>query len=94
MAIDGGTHLISDLAGIGQGFRHTNEWLAEMTNHTMPPTFYVGDAIGSFNACMRLVTGILFGIGVGLYAFPMLYSGLEDTTATIQAKYKPARVDL
>ncbi|MCF6278304.1 MAG: DUF2085 domain-containing protein, partial [Anaerolineales bacterium] len=32
MAVDGTTHFVSDFAGIGQGFRYTNEWLAVLTN--------------------------------------------------------------
>src|SRR5574341_244000 len=30
MAVDGTSHLISDLAGIGQGFRYSNVWLATL----------------------------------------------------------------
>ena len=65
MAIDGGTHWLSDFAGIGQGFRYTNEWLAVVTNHIFSPTFYAGDAFGSFNSLMRLLSGVTFGIAVG-----------------------------
>ena len=32
MGLDGGTHLISDLAGIGQGFRDSNAWLVSFAN--------------------------------------------------------------
>jgi len=63
MAIDGTTHLISDLWGIGQGFRDSNAWLATLTNHALPVWFYAGDALGSFNSWMRLLTGLLFGLG-------------------------------
>jgi len=31
MAVDGTSHLISDFAGIGQGFRDSNAWLATFT---------------------------------------------------------------
>jgi len=51
MAIDGISHLISDLWGIGRGFRDSNEWLAGLTNHALPAWFYAGDALGSFNSC-------------------------------------------
>ena len=64
MAIDGGTHMISDLAGIGQGFLDTNVWLQILTNNTFSSAFYQGDALGSFNSWMRLITGILFGIAL------------------------------
>ncbi len=64
MALDGGTHMISDLAGIGHGFRDTNVWLAVLTKHTFPATFYTGDMLGSFNSYMRLITGPLAGLGL------------------------------
>src|SRR5690606_31561517 len=48
MAVDGGTHWLSDLAGIGQGFRYTNAWLAGLTGNILPAWFYAGDALGSF----------------------------------------------
>jgi uncharacterized membrane protein len=57
MVIDGGTHMISDLAGIGQGFRDTNIWLQIITNNAFLTAFYQGDALGSFNSWMRLITG-------------------------------------
>jgi uncharacterized membrane protein len=39
IALDGGTHAISDLAGIEQGFRENNLWLAVLTNHMFPASF-------------------------------------------------------
>jgi uncharacterized membrane protein len=72
MAIDGTTHLVSDLWGIGQGFRDSNEWLAVLTNHTLPTWFYAGDALGSFNSWMRLLTGLLFGLGTAALMLPYL----------------------
>lgn len=73
IAIDGGTHAISDLAGIGQGFRDTNQWLAVLTNHAFPMTFYAGDALGSFNSTMRLITGLPAGLGIVWLAFPYIF---------------------
>src|SRR5260221_5569676 len=64
MALDGGSHLISDLAGIGNGFRDSNAWLAALTGDLFPSWFYAGDTLGSFNSSMRLITGVLFGIGI------------------------------
>jgi len=72
MGIDGFSHLISDFAGIGQGFRDTNTWLAGLTHYSLPPTFYIGDALGSFNSWMRWISGIIFGLGVVLLGFPIL----------------------
>ena len=73
MFIDGGTHFISDLAGIGQGFRYTNGWLAELTGYNIPESFYVGNTLGSFNSWMRLITGMLFGVGVVWFSFPLFW---------------------
>ncbi len=70
MALDGGTHFLSDVAGLGLGFRDTNAWLAALTGNLLPTSFYVGDALGSFNSWMRLLTGTLFGLGIVWAAFP------------------------
>lgn len=83
MAVDGGTHLISDLiAGIdqnfGQGFRDHNRWLAQLTNYRYSATFYAGDALGSFNFIMRMLTGLLFGLGVVTFIYPHLEILLSD----------------
>ena len=56
IAVDGGTHAVSDLAGIGQGFRDTNAWLAVLTNNAFLTTFYAGDALGSFNSINDLAS--------------------------------------
>lgn len=72
MAVDGTTHFLSDLGGIGLGFRDTNTWLAIITNHALPASFYAGDAWGSFNSLMRLLSGIFFGLGIVLFGFPYL----------------------
>jgi uncharacterized membrane protein len=72
LIIDGGTHAISDFAGIGQGFRDANQWLAVLTNNSFPVAFYRGDALGSFNSLMRLVTGILAGLGIVWFTLPYL----------------------
>lgn len=78
MAIDGLTHLVSDLAGIGQGFRDSNLWLSMLTSGLFSPTFYAGDAWGSFNSIMRLLTGILFGLGIVLFGFPYLDQAISS----------------
>ncbi len=72
MAIDGSSHFVSDLAGIGQGFRATNLWLVTLTHGTLPANFYAGDAWGSFNSIMRVITGLLFGLGVVWFSYPYL----------------------
>ncbi len=77
LAVDGTSHLVSDLAGIGQGFRDSNLWLAVITAHIFPASFYAGDAWGSFNSLIRLLTGILFALGVVWYTYPRLDAALS-----------------
>ncbi|MBE3040740.1 MAG: DUF2085 domain-containing protein, partial [Chloroflexi bacterium] len=86
MAVDGGTHFLSDLAGIGQGFRDTNLWLATLSQNIFRPEFYAGDAWGSFNSMMRLLTGVLFGLGVAWFAFPYLDDALSEADTPIQPR--------
>jgi uncharacterized membrane protein len=62
------------------GFRDSNTWLAALTQQALPPTFYSGDAWGSFNSLMRLFTGLLFGLGIVWFCFPYL-----DDTFSSQA---------
>lgn len=94
MVIDGGTHLVSDIAGIGNGFRDSNAWLVWLTGNIFPSTFYAGDAIGSFNSWMRLITGVLFAIGCVWLAYPYLESGFADTAAQIQVKFQKTGLSL
>lgn len=72
MALDGTSHFFSDLAGIGEGFRYSNLWLAVITRQALPASFYAGEAWGSFNSLMRLLTGIMFGLGIVWYTYPYL----------------------
>ncbi len=88
MGIDGATHLISDLGGIGRGFRDSNVWLAALTQHAFPAAFYAGDAAGSFNSWMRLITGVLFGAGIVWLAYPLVEAAFNDTALAIRAKFE------
>jgi len=90
MAIDGGTHLISDMFGLHKGFRDSNTWLAAITQNAFAPSFYSGDAWGSFNSIMRLITGVLVGIGIVWFAFPYLEEYFNDQAAQIQQKFEHA----
>ena len=85
MVIDGGTHMISDLAGIGQGFRDTNVWLQMLTNNAFSTAFYQGDAFGSFNSWMRLITGILFGIALVGFAYLYINDAFADIVRRSEA---------
>lgn len=91
MALDGGTHLISDvLAGpnFGQGFRDTNLWLAQLTNQAFPASFYAGDALGSFNSWLRLITGALFGLASVWLAFPYADATFNEIREALEDKFK------
>jgi uncharacterized membrane protein len=80
MAIDGLTHMVSDLmGGVLGGFRYSNQWLAILTGGSFPATFYGGDALGSFNSWMRLLSGVLFGVGVVWFAYPRLHASFIGT---------------
>jgi len=73
ITIDGATHMISDFAGIGQGFRDTNQWLIALTSNSYSIGFYAGDALGSFNSVMRFITGILAGLGIVWITFSYIF---------------------
>lgn len=88
MTIDGTSHFVSDLAGLGQGFRDNNAWLAAITNHAFAPGFYTGDALNSFNSWVRLLTGILFGLGVVWFGFPYL-----DEAFLVPVRYRQRRAE-
>lgn len=91
MVVDGTSHLISDLAGIGQGFRYHNLWLLTLTHNAMPVNFYAGESWGSFNSLIRLLTGIMFGIGFVWYTYPYLDLVLsrQDSVTSVNQQSKP-----
>ncbi len=73
MALDGGSHLVSEVTGLG--FRETNTWLAALTGGVFPEAFYAGTTVGSFNWLMRTLTGALFAVSCIWFAFPNLDRG-------------------
>jgi uncharacterized membrane protein len=86
LALDGVTHMLSDLTGgIGGGFRDSNAWLADLTGHTLPASFYAGDALGSFNSLLRLISGVLFSLGVVWLAAPYLRRLSAATWPAVEA---------
>lgn len=73
LALDGTTHLVSDLFfGIGTGFRDHNSWFALLTGNLFQVEFYAGDAFGTFNSQLRLFTGLLCSFGVVGWAAPII----------------------
>jgi uncharacterized membrane protein len=93
MGIDGITHTFSDFYGIGQGFRDTNAWLASLSNNIFPATFYNGDALGSFNSWMRLITGVLFGLGIVWFGFPFVEEAFSSTARLLETKFQRAELN-
>ncbi|MEP7359736.1 MAG: DUF2085 domain-containing protein [Anaerolineales bacterium] len=94
LGVDGLTHLVSDLAGIGRGFRDSNAWLAALTGNSLPAAFYAGDALGSFNGWMRQISGVLFALGMVWLAFPYLDQSLSAAADQIKAKFDQAGLQL
>lgn len=84
LMIDGSTHMLSDFAGMGNGFRDTNIWLQEITRNMFSQSFYVGDALGSFNSWVRLITGLIFGLGLVWLAYPAINESFNDTASRSQ----------
>lgn len=76
MAIDGLSHLVSEVSGLG--FRESNGWLVTLTGNALSDQFYSGTTIGSFNWLMRTLTGALFGIAVVWFAYPYLEKAFND----------------
>jgi len=77
IVLDGGTHMISDLGGVARGFRYDNAWLAYLTGNAFPVSFYAGNALGSFNSWMRLITGLLAGLAITWTVYPLLNDALR-----------------
>jgi len=87
MVLDGGTHWLSDMTGsVTEGFRYSNEWLASLTLHVFPSWFYVGDALGSFNSWMRLISGLLFGIALVWFSFPYIERSMSQGAVELREK--------
>lgn len=87
IVLDGGSHMISDtMNGLMTGFRYDNVWLASLTGRSLPESFYSGDALGSFNSWMRLITGLLAAVGIVWLAFPWIDRSARSTVHDIDRK--------
>ncbi|NOZ49890.1 MAG: hypothetical protein GXP37_07550 [Chloroflexi bacterium] len=86
LALDGGSHALSDLGGLRQGFRESNAWLVTLTRGAFAPEFYASDAWGSFNSLARLVTGILGAIGLIGFTFPILDKAMVEERIEIKGR--------
>jgi len=92
MAVDGVSHVLSDasIGGLIAGFRYTNEWLADLTINAFPAWFYAGDALGSFNSWMRLISGLGFGVAIVWMIFPMISTEMRHKGHILDAKLRHA----
>jgi uncharacterized membrane protein len=88
MIVDGTTHALSDLAGMGQGFRYNNAWLATLTGNLFPQGFYVGTELGSFNSWMRLISGLLFGLAIVWMAYPLFEVYFRNGRQTLEPRLR------
>lgn len=85
MAIDGTSHLINDVTG--WGFRDTNLWAVTLTGGAFSPDFYVGTTVGTLNWLLRTVTGLLFGIGVTWFAYPLLDESFPEVQRSAERAF-------
>lgn len=87
LVVDGTSHMLSDVnGGLVQGFRYSNQWLADLTGHLLPEWFYQGNALGSFNSWMRLISGLGFGFACVWFAFPYLDRSISLTLTVLSNK--------
>lgn len=87
MLLDGVSHLMSDVdGGLVGGWRYTNVWLAQLTGYAFPNWFYAGDALGSFNAWMRFMSGLTFGFASVFLVYPQLERAFSVNAHLLRAK--------
>jgi hypothetical protein len=67
--------------------------LAVFTQHIFQASFYSGDAWGSFNSLMRLLTGFMFGLGIVWYTYPYLDKAFspQDQPVVVRAVSDPTK---
>lgn len=75
LLIDGLWHMLDDALGLNM--RATNAWLVALSGNAFAPSFYVGDAIGSFNWWARLLSGLLAGFAFTWQVYPYLDRGFR-----------------
>lgn len=91
LALDGTTHVLSDLSAFNAGFRYTNAWLMALTAGRLGVEFYVGNALGSFNSWARLISGTLAGLAVVWGAYPLLDGNFRTVAATLEGQLAALR---
>ena len=73
MALDGGSHILSEITRLG--FRESNAWAVWLTGGLFPSSFYLGTTVGSLNWLLRTLTGTLFGLATIWFVYPYLADG-------------------
>lgn len=68
IGVDGLTHMF--------GLRETNAWFDSLTGGQFG-TFSVGDAVGTLNWWLRVISGSLFGYAIVRMVFPWVYRAVE-----------------
>lgn len=86
LALDGITHFVSDQSGLASGFRYDNGWLAQATGFMLPDEFYRGDAIGSFNSLVRMISGFWFAVGLGGLILPLIDHNMRRSAYSLGIK--------
>jgi uncharacterized membrane protein len=86
MALDGGSHMLSEITRLG--FRESNAWAVWLTGGLFPSSFYVGTTVGSLNWLLRTVTGTLFGLATIWFVFPYLDEGFRDIRRQLEPKLR------
>jgi uncharacterized membrane protein len=84
MALDGGSHILSEITRLG--FRESNAWAVWLTGGLFPSSFYVGTTVGSLNWLLRTLTGTLFSFASIWFVFPYLADGFGGIRNELETK--------
>ena len=86
MALDGGSHMLSEITRLG--FRESNAWAVWLTGGLFPSSFYVGTTVGSLNWLLRTLTGTLFGLATIWFVYPYLADGFDGIRQDLELKLR------
>ncbi len=86
MALDGGSHVVSEITGLG--FRESNAWAVWLTGGLFPSTFYEGTTVGTLNWLLRTLTGTFSGLATVWLIFPYLAEGFDDIRLQLESKLR------
>jgi uncharacterized membrane protein len=86
MALDGGSHMLSEITRLG--FRDSNAWAVWLTGGLFPSSFYVGTTAGSLNWLLRTLTGTLFGLATIWFVYPYLADGFDGIRQDLELKLR------